>query len=84
MKAITLRNVPSVIAERIQQQAKRNGTSLNQTVIDLLATAVNGSQEKWHVYHDLDHLAGCWSARDAETIDAELGRHRIIDAELWK
>jgi plasmid stability protein len=84
MKTITLRNVPTAIAEKIQQQAERNGTSLNKAVVDLLAQAINGSQEERHPYHDLDHLAGSWSAKEAETIDAELDRHRPLDAELWK
>jgi hypothetical protein len=84
VKAITLRDVPTAIAEKIQQQAERNGTSLNKTVIDLLTQAVNGSQEKRRPHHDLDHLAGCWSVEEAKTIDAELNRQRAIDTELWK
>ena len=84
MKPIILREIPKPIADQIQRQAEMNGTSLNQTVIELLAQALNVSQEHGRLYHDLDHLAGCWPAEQADPIDAELGHHRSTDAELWK
>ncbi len=55
---------------------------MNKTVIRLLelATGLAGRKRR---HHDLDHLAGRWSAEEARTFERELARHRRIDPELW-
>lgn len=84
MKAITLRDIPDSIAESIKQQSEINGTSLNKTVIDLLAKAVNSPQKRRQRFHDLDHLIGRWSIEESDEVTAEIDKQRVIDTELWR
>lgn len=86
MKAITLRNLPPDLARRIRQKAKAGRTSLNRTVIALLEESVNGPAHAGTpaVHHDLDGLAGSWSAEEAAAFDEALAGQRRIDLEIWK
>jgi hypothetical protein len=36
------------------------------------------------IHHDLDALAGTWTAEDASAFDAATAKSRKIDAELWQ
>lgn len=81
MTAITLRNIPPKLQEAIQQRAGTTGLSLNRTVIRMLEEALGQSRE---LHHDLDHLAGTWSAEDGAAFEAALAEQRRIDPELWK
>ena len=74
---VTLRNIPPDIARAIRQRAKRDGTSLNRTVINLL-------QEKPTRYRDLDAFAGSWTKEQADEFDRTLAEQRKIDPEMWK
>jgi hypothetical protein len=85
MKAITLRNLPPELVERIEQESAQRGTSLNKTVIRLLEEALlrAATEQKHPVHHDLDSLAGSWSQQEADEFDQALGQQRSIDKELW-
>lgn len=88
MKAITLRNVPPELAEKIEQEAQRTNASLNATVIRLLRQAMSpdgnksGSKPKKH--RDLDFLAGTWTKEEADEFDRYLEESRRIDMELTR
>lgn len=83
MKAVTVRNVPPDLADRLEKEAAASGTSMNKTVIRLLERATGiGKRKRRH--HDLDHLAGSWSAADAQAFERELERQRRVDPELWE
>lgn len=86
MKAITLRNLPALLARRIEDEASATGASLNQTVIRLLlrATGLGEPAGAPARHHDLDHLAGSWSAEEAAEFDRALAEQRQIDPELWR
>lgn len=87
MKAITLRNIPTELAQRIEAEASRTGASLNATVLRLLheallpGTAGGGAKR---AYHDLDHLAGTWSKEEADEFDRYLVESRGLDQELTR
>ena len=83
MKAVTLRNVPPELADRLEEEAKAAGTSMNRTVIRLLERAM-GLADRRRRHDDLDHLAGKWSAEEARTFERELARQRRVDPELWR
>ena len=85
MRTITLRDIPSEVRQLIESTAAETGLSLNRTVIRLLREKVEseeGRQEQ--VFHDLDHLAGAWSAEAAAEFDRSLAEQRAIDTELWQ
>jgi len=81
VKAITLRDIPEPLANNIAERSRRSGKSFNRTIIDMLSgqEAANGKRR----HHDLDHLAGTWSAEEAEAFDKNLKEQRSTDAELW-
>jgi hypothetical protein len=86
MGAITVRNLPPELARAIRQKAKQERTSLNRTVISLLeeATGLGRPAKKAVLYHDLDHLFGCWSKEEYEEFNEALREQRQIDPEMWK
>ena len=86
MKAITIRNLPPEVSRVIRRAAKERRTSLNKTVISLLEDSISRPDESSTraLHHDLDHLAGSWTAKEADAFDAALAGQRQIDPELWK
>jgi hypothetical protein len=86
MKPITLRNLPPEVAQAIQKRAKEKKTSSNKAVIGLLEESLGkrpGKKEKVR-YHDLDHLIGTWTKKEAEEFEKLIAEQRAIDPELWK
>ena len=86
MNAVTLRNIPTGVAQLIQHVSKAKGLSLNKTIVSLLEGAA-GLQHKKNdrvVYNDLDALAGSWKKEEAKTFELILARQRGIDPSLWK
>jgi plasmid stability protein len=86
MKAITLRNLPTEVARRVQRRAKQKKTSVNKAVIELLEESAGGAAKKTAPvrYHDLDHLAGTWTTEEAASFEQLIAEQRTIDPELWK
>jgi hypothetical protein len=85
MKALTVRNIPPVVARRIERRAQESGMSLNRVVVQILeesAGIVHGKKPRLH--HDLDALAGSWTKENARAFDESLRDNRKIDPELWK
>jgi hypothetical protein len=87
MKAITLRNLPSELAEAVRKEAERNRTSVNKAVISLLEKRTEAHKKKRvrkQEYDDLDSLAGAWTKKEAAEFDSALAVQRTVDRELWK
>ena len=83
MKTITLRDIPPELADKIESQAKRNGTSLNRTVIQMLRSSEEPSQIGSRTYHELDHLIGSMSAEEAEELNKAILEQRPIEEDMW-
>ena len=87
MKQITLRGIPVEIERMIKKEAERNGLSLNKAFISLVEKAM-GTKEKMQkrksMHHDLDHICGIWTKRDAEEFTKNVEFQRTIDEGLWK
>jgi hypothetical protein len=85
MKAITLRKLPPELASIVHRRAREKRLSINRAVISLMEETLLGSGGKLEaLYHDLDHLAGCWTAEEAAAFDRSLAEQRKVDPELWK
>ncbi len=88
-KQFTVRGIDDALERRLRGEAKRRGLSLNRTTLDVLrqglglrgAAVAAGSRPV--PYTDLDHLAGTWSAEEAQAFDRALDDIRRIDRELW-
>ena len=87
MKQITLRGIPADLERMIKREAEDKRLSLNKAFISLLEKAT-GRKEKVpkrkFLHHDLDHLCGVWTKREAEAFLKSVEFQRTIDEDLWK
>lgn len=85
MKPITVRNLPKELARLVRHRAARDRTSLNRALISVLEESLGASRRSSDVlHHDLDDLAGSWTAADARRFERELAAQRAVDPELWR
>jgi plasmid stability protein len=83
MKALTVRNVDARLASALTRETKRRGTSLNQTVLDVLRRGL-GIDQVTPRTNGLEKLAGTWTAEDLEEFEANVAMFEAIDPELWR
>jgi len=87
MKQLTIRGIPDEVEKVIEREAKRKRKSKNKIVVSLLEQATRVKPSKSNgvkLFHDLDHLFGSWSPKQAERFEKHLRNHRKIDEDLWK
>jgi len=86
MKQITIRNIPDEIEKIILKEAKTKSLSLNKAFILFLEKAAGSNRtkkKKISLHHDLDHLSGVWSKKEAESFNHNLESQRTLDEDLW-
>ena len=83
MSAFNLRGVPPEMMMLLKREAKRLRTSVNALVLKMIERGLGYTHERL-VHHDLDHLAGTWSAADEKTFKDNTKFFEQIDEELWK
>jgi hypothetical protein len=87
LKQITLRGIPAEIERMIKREAEREGLSLNKAFISFLERSTGTkkkAQKRSPLHHDLDHLCGIWTKREAEEFIKNVEFQRTIDEDLWK
>lgn len=82
MKALTIRNVDARLARALARETARRGTSLNETVLDLLRRGL-GVDPSVRRSNGLRALAGKWSARELADFEARVAIFSDVDPELW-
>lgn len=82
MRYLTIRNIPEELAERLTEERRARGGSLNQTVIDLLAGAL-GVAANGRRSNGLAALAGTWGPGELEEFERATAFTEEIDDELW-
>ncbi len=82
MKALTIRQVDPQLAEALEQEKRRRGASLNQTVLALLRQALGLSTGRRRS-NGLRALAGTWSAEELEAFEQAVAPFGQVDPELW-
>jgi plasmid stability protein len=85
MRAITLRNIPAAIQRAIEKRAAQKQISVNKAVLEMLQERVGileGRKKTQH--HDLDDLAGTWSAREAKAFEKRVELARRTEPSLWE
>ena len=83
MRHLTIRNVPADLDERLREEKRLRGRSLNQTVLDLLSQAV-GLASGGPRSNGLRTFAGTWSAEDQAEFERAIADTEQIDEELWR
>lgn len=80
--------MPAELEKRIEAMAREENASLAQTVVRLLLRATGlqgprGARGGGERHHELDALAGTWSAEDAADFDRALAQQRRIEPNVW-
>ncbi len=83
MEHLTIRKVPHSVARALEAEKKRRGTSLNQTVLDILSQGL-GVEARSGRSNGLRRLAGGWSAEDLRLFEKAVAVTEQIDEELWR
>ena len=83
---LSIRGVDEKLSAALKREAARRDTSVNKTIIRLLAEAVGTAsrQERPAVNHELDHLSGVWTEEDAAEFGAAAACFEEIDEEMWR
>ena len=84
MKSITVRGIDDEMGRRLRRKADETGDSINATILKLLRKTLDLSTEvPFPEHHDMDDLAGTWTAEErAEFEEFQKGFGRI-DEDLW-
>jgi hypothetical protein len=82
VRHLTIRNVPAELARRLEEEKRGRGSSLNQTVLDLLSQAVGLGHGRRS--NGLAQLAGSWSDEEHEVFERAVAETEQIDEELWR
>lgn len=84
MSQLTVRDVDEPLGDALKREAARRGLSVNRLVLQLLRESLGQEPSpEPRQYTDLDHLAGTWTAAEADEFDRLLAAQREIDDALW-
>lgn len=78
-----LRGIPPEVMLSLKKEAKRLRTSVNLLVLKMIERGLGFTCEKT-AHHDLDYLAGTWSAIEEKEFKKAIQPFEQIDKELWK
>lgn len=85
MATMTIRGIDDEVAKLLKDRAKSEEMSVNGIILKMVKESL-GIEKKKRIktYHDLDHLAGTWSEKDAKEFQERVAVMEKIDEELWK
>lgn len=77
---LTLRNIPSEVAEALERESERSHAPLDQTVIVLLRRALEVREKR----NGLAGLAGTWTDEEHARFEEAIAMTEQVDEELWR
>ena len=83
MSSITLHNLDSELERRIRETARKNQTSLNQTIKTILREALHIEKQSSNRY-DFSDLANTMTEDEAREFEEANRSFSQIDQELWR
>jgi len=86
MTQLTVRGFDKELERRLREVARRDGVSLNRAALHLLRRGAglgDAPARTNQVGNALDHLAGAWSATEADEVRAATRVFERVDPELW-
>jgi hypothetical protein len=79
-----LRGIASEVMVTLKQEAEKQNTSVNFLILKLIENGIGYSHAvKRPTHHDLDKLAGTWSAKEAKEFEKNTKDFETIDEDLW-
>ena len=82
MRQLTVRHVTDELAKALKEEQRRRGTSLNQTVLDLLSRAT-GIAPDTRYDNGLGQLAGDWDQEELDAFERDTAIFDTVDEEMW-
>ena len=80
---LTVRNVPEDVARELEQERKRRGLSLNQTVVNTLRKGLGLGEPRKS--NGLAELARRWHRREFEAFERNIqDTAETIDEDVWR
>ena len=83
MAVLTVRGVDDELGALLRSEAKKRGISMNSLVLELLRKGL-GIAPGRAAHHDLDALAGAWTADQHAAFTAAVSDFARIDEGLWE
>lgn len=83
MQQFVLRQVPTLVEKQLREKSRKNGASLNKTIISLLKKAL-GLPDGYTQKRLAAHLAGTWDSKQANQLTHHLKIFDKIDRDVWK
>ena len=84
VRTLTIRNVTPSLADALEAEKRRLGTSMNNTVLQLLRESLNVDKESGRRTNGLEKLAGGWTEEDFQEFARNTADQRVVDDEMWK
>ena len=83
---LTIAELDNTATEWIEQEAQRTGMPVEVIVRQLIYRGLEVERQKARRqrYHDLDALAGTWSAEEAEEFNHAVADFNQIDPSIWQ
>lgn len=85
MSAFNLRGIQPEVMAKLKNRAYEEKLSINLLIIRLIeqGLGVRGTTKRPR-HHELDTLAGTWSAKDAREFEANTRYFEQIEEDLWQ
>lgn len=83
MRSITIHGLEDPLDSLIEERARKQGTSLNKTIKQLLAESLGVSEKPTHHNRDFEDLFGIWTAEDLEEFSQKNEGFSTIDPKDW-
>jgi len=83
MPILTLRGMDDSLAAALREEAHRRKVSMNALVLALVRQGL-GLAERRSLRHDLDALAGTWSADEVSEFTEAAADFERVDDALWR
>ena len=84
MKTLTIRNVTPKLADALEKEKRRLGTSMNNTVLQLLSESLDLNRKPGKWTNGLERFAGRWTEEEFQEFERNTAETREIDEELWR
>lgn len=78
-KQLTIRGVPDEVATQLDRLSRSRGRSVNATVLEILATAVDFNERRKRLGRYVT-----WTDDDLAEFVEGLSAQRVIDERLWR
>jgi len=83
MKTMTIRNVPAELAQALEKERRKRGTSLNRTVLALLRNALGVTSHAVRS-NGLRQLAGTWNEAEYKQFEQAVAPLGEVDEAMWR